>query len=565
MVQAIAVTTDVLVLGSGAAGLTAAVTARLHGLDVVVLEKEAVFGGTTAWSGGVVWIPCNSHQQTAQIHDSRDAARDYIKNESGEFYRRDHVEAYLANAPEMLDFMEKQTNVKFDLSAAPDYHPSAPGGMSRGRSLRPISFDCRQLGDAHVNLRQPPRERVLFMGMQISGADLSHFMNATQSVGSALHVTRRVLEHCRDVLFYGRGMRADNGNALVARLAKTAIDLKIPIRLSSRASELMIQNDVAVGAIAEENNESVRFAARKAVILACGGFPHDYHRRQLVFPHHPSRAQHLSAAPPSNIGEGISLGESVGAGFESGYTNSGAWSPVSRATYPDGSTGNYAHVIERGKPGVIAVTPRGKRFTNEAQSYHDFVQAMISAREHDDEICAFFVCDDRALKRYGLGVVRPWPLPHGLHLRSGYLKRGMSIGELAEKAGIHCEYLLNTINQYNHSARQGIDPEFKKGTSAYDISQGDVRHRPNPCVGPLERPPFYAVKVLPGDLGTFAGLKTDEHARVLSKEGLAIAGLYAVGNDQASVFGGAYPGAGATLGPAMTFGYIAGRHAAGLV
>jgi succinate dehydrogenase/fumarate reductase flavoprotein subunit len=298
--------------------------------------------------------------------------------------------------------------------------------------------------------------------------------------------------------------------------------------------------------------------ARCGVILACGGFPHDYARRQLLYPHHPAEHEHYSNAPSANSGDGLRLAEEVG-GVVERLPNPAVWYPTSRVVYRDGSVGHLAHLLERGKPGVMAVTKLGRRFANEALNYHDFVQAMFAAREPGGPVIAFYVCDHRALRRYGLGAARPWPLPFRQYLRSGYLKRGRTVEELARQAGIDAPGLVQTVAGYNEGAKTGRDSEFHKGENAYDRSQGDPRQMPNPCVAPLVSAPLYAVEIRPGDLATFTGLRTDASARVLNQNGDPIPGLYAVGNDQVSVFGGAYPGGGATLGPAMTFGFIAAR------
>ena len=234
-----------------------------------------------------------------------------------------------------------------------------------------------------------------------------------------------------------------------------------------------------------------------------------------------------------------------------------AWVPASVTTRKDGTKGVMPHFIDRAKPGVIAVTPKGTRFTNEGNSYHDFVQAMVKACKDEPEVFAWLLCDHKALRNYGLGCVAPAPLPIGRHLRSGYLKRGTTIGELALRIGIEPKVLEQTVREFNAGARTGEDPAFGKGSKAYNRYQGDALVQPNPCVAPLEHGPYYAIRLLIGDIGTFAGLVTDERTRVLDAEGKPIKGLYAVGNDAASIMGGNYPGAGITLGPALTFGYVA--------
>jgi succinate dehydrogenase/fumarate reductase flavoprotein subunit len=240
-----------------------------------------------------------------------------------------------------------------------------------------------------------------------------------------------------------------------------------------------------------------------------------------------------------------------------------AWAPVSRVAHSDGSIGHFPHIIDRAKPGVIGVLANGKRFVNEAGGYYDYTSAMVAAVPEGQEVASWLVCDHRFQRRYGLGVAKPFPLPLTPYLRSGYLSRGNSIEELAKTCGIAPGALVETVKHYNEHARRGEDPEFGRGSTPYNRKQGDPLHGPNPCVAPIEHGPFYAVKVLPGSFGTFAGLKTNGFAQVLGRDDRPIAGLYAVGTDMAGVMGGFYPSGGINLGPALTFGYIAGRHAAG--
>jgi len=258
----------------------------------------------------------------------------------------------------------------------------------------------------------------------------------------------------------------------------------------------------------------------------------------------------------------LRLAEKAGGRVDDTLPNAAAWVPVSITTRKDGSRGVMPHFIDRAKPGVIAVTRAGRRFANEGNSYHDFVQDMMRAAKPGEEISVFLICDHRALRRYGLGCVPPFPLPIGRHVRSGYLKRGATLSALAAQIGIEAAALETTIAEFNKAAFEGRDPAFGKGTCAYNRYMGDALHGPNPCIAPIAHPPFYAIKLVIGDLGTYAGIKTDAHARALDADGHVIPGLYAAGNDMASIMGGNYPGAGITLGPALTFGYIAGRHMA---
>jgi succinate dehydrogenase/fumarate reductase flavoprotein subunit len=419
-------------------------------------------------------------------------------------------------------------------------------------------FDGRQLGERIKDLAPPLPELTVFGMMLGSGKEIKHFMRAFKSVESFAYVTKRLTRHFLQVLRYGRGMTLTNGNALAGSLAKAAMDLDIPVWLSSPVSKLVVEADGVTGAIVQHEGKRVRVNAKRGVVLACGGFPFDIERRKQLFPHAPTGKEHYSPAPEANTGDGLRLGEAVGGRVDATIPHAAAWVPTSVTTRPDGTKGVMPHFIDRAKPGVIAVTPKGKRFTNEGDSYHDFVQAMVAANKGEPEVSAWLLCDHRVLRNYGLGCVAPFPLPFGRHLKSGYLKRGATIGELAKNIGIAPTVLQATVEEFNRGAANGEDPLFGKGSKAYNRYQGDELITPNPCVAPLAEGPFYAIKLVVGDLGTFAGLVTDEKTRVLDASRKPIKGLYAVGNDAASVMGGNYPGAGITLGPALTFGYVAG-------
>jgi succinate dehydrogenase/fumarate reductase flavoprotein subunit len=444
----------------------------------------------------------------------------------------------------------------------PDYHAEAPGGAQGGRSMVTRPFDGRELGARIKDLGSPLPELTVFGIMLGSGKDIVHFMRATKSLASASYVAKRLSKHFLDVARHGRGMTLTNGNALVGRLAKSAFDLNIPLWLSSPVRELIVEDGAVRGAVVARDGRDVRVLAGRGVVLACGGFPHDVVRRQKMFPHAPDGAAHWSPGPEGNTGDGLRLAEKAGGRVDDTLPNAAAWVPVSITTRKDGSRGVMPHFIDRAKPGVIAVTRAGRRFANEGNSYHDFVQDMIRAAKPGEEISVFLICDHRALRRYGLGCVPPFPLPIGRHVRSGYLKRGATLSALAAQTGIEAAALETTIAEFNKASSEGRDPAFGKGSRAYNRYMGDALHSPNPCIAPIAHPPFYAIKLVIGDLGTYAGIKTDANARALDADGHIIPGLYAAGNDMASIMGGNYPGAGITLGPALTFGYIAGRHMA---
>lgn len=557
---------DVLVVGSGAGGLASAVSAAHRGLKVLVVEKEPVFGGTTARSGGWMWIPNNAPAKRAGVEDSVEKARTYMRNEAGEHFDAARVDAFLEAGPKAVDFFENETSLQFDLGPTfADYHPNDPGGIDGGRSIVARPFDGRELGDEIKRLR-PPLAEITFLGMMIgTGKELLHFFNVTKSPVSAFYVAKLFLKFLRDMALYGRPMRLMNGNALAARLAKSCFDKGVPIWTRSAVKEL-IRDDTGrvVGARVETVKGAVEVHAAKGVVMAAGGFPQDVARRMKLFGHAPSGNEHASPAPPGNTGDGLRLGESVGAAVEEDLPNAAAWVPISRPVRKDGTLGTFPHFVDRSKPGVIAITRSGRRFCNEADSYHDFGQSMVKrCKEEGGEVCAFFVADHRTLRKYGLGFVKPYPVPYKQHITSGYLFKGNTLRELAQEIGADPAQFEKTVEAFNGPARRGEDPEFHKGSTSYNRSLGDPEHKPNPCVAPIEKGPFYAVKLVMGDLGTFAGLRTNEYAQVLDAARQPIPGLYAAGNDAASIMGGNYPGGGITLGPAVTFGYIAARHMAG--
>ena len=558
------ISVDVLVVGTGASGMATAITAASQGLKVLVVEKEARFGGTTARSGGWLWIPGTRLAKEQGIHEPAGAARAYLQHEATTHFDAARVDAFLEYGPKAIDFFTQNTCVQFDMPAVfPDYHAEATGGQPGGRSMVTRPFDGRELGPRIKNLAPPLPELTVFGMMLGSGPEIKHFMRAFKSPTSFAYVTRRLSKHAMDVMGHGRGMTLTNGNALAGRLAKAAMDLDIPVWLSSPVTKLVVEYDGVSGALVQHEGKTVKVTATRGVVLACGGFPHDVERRKQLFPHAPTGKEHYSPSPASNTGDGLKLAEAVGGRVDGTIPHAAAWVPASVTTRADGSKGVMPHFIDRAKPGVIAVTPKGQRFANEGNSYHDFVQAMVAACQGEKEVSAWLLCDHKALRSYGLGCVAPAPMPIGRHLRSGYLLRGNSVGELAGRIGVEPAVLEATVREFNDAARRGEDPAFGKGSKAYNRYQGDALVTPNPCLAPLESGPYYAIKLVIGDIGTFAGLQTDDRTRVLNGAGQPIKGLYAVGNDAASIMGGNYPGAGITLGPALTFGYVAGMELAG--
>ena len=556
---------DVLVIGTGASGMATAVTAASQGLKVLVVEKGALYGGTTARSGGWLWVP-GTHLATEQgIHEAPGAAKAYLKDQGGTHYDEARVDAFLANGPKAIEFFTSKTCLQFDMPPVfPDYHAEAPGGTAGGRSMVTRPFDARQLGDKVKTLAPPVPELTVFGMMLGSGKELWHFLRAFKSVESFLYVAKRFGLHFLDVLRHGRGMTLTNGNALAGRLAKAGMDLGIPVWLNSPAKKLIMEGDSVVGAVIEHEGQSVEVRVRRGVVLAAGGFPHDIERRKQLFPHAPTGREHFTPSPTLNTGDGVRLGESAKGWVDPTIPNAAAWCPTSLVPRSDGSTGVMPHFIDRAKPGVIAVAADGHRFSNEAFSYHDFVQDLVKACKQRNlgEVMCWLICDHHHLREYGLGAVAKFPLPIGRHLRSGYLKRADTLAQLAQTIGVPEQALAQEVATFNRDVPSGVDSQFAKGSTAYNRYQGDSLVQPNPCMAPITQGPFYAIRVVVGEIGTFAGLLTDAACRVLTQDRQVVPGLYAVGNDAASVMGGNYPGAGITLGPAITFGYVAGMQLA---
>ena len=560
------VSCDVLVVGSGAGGFSAAVTAAAEGLSVVMVEKSAWFGGTTCSSAGVVWIPGSRQARAAGVQDDPAEVLRYLESEAGD--RLDHASArvYAEQAADILAWFEDHTHVDYALSPTwPDYHPTAPGGAPAGRSLGPKPFDGRLLGEHFPRLRPPIATTMLFGGMMVGREDLPRFYSILRSRQSALHVLRLYLRYRRDrLLGHPRGTRLSNGNALIAMLARSAFDRGVELRLSTPALRLLREGGRVAGAVVRGPAGEQEIRARRGVVLAAGGFPADETMTKQFFEHVAAGKGHRTLTPGTSTGDGWRMAVEVGADTVEDQLHPAAWTPVSLVPQPDGSTVPFPHFSDRGKAGYLAVDRRGRRFVNEAVSYHDFVPAMIEACRDDPDVSCHLVCDERAIRRYGLGMAPPPPGRLGRHLRSGYLVRARTIPELARACGIDPAGLRDTVERFNRAAVHGEDPEFGKGSDVYQRFNGSAGQTPNPCVAPLLKPPFYAMRLVPGDLGTFVGLKADEHGRVLRRDGRPIPGLYTAGNDAGSFLGGTYPGAGTSVGPALVFGHLAARHLATL-
>ena len=557
---------DLLVIGGGAAGLSGAVTAAYHGLKVIVAEKAPVLGGSTSWSGGWMWAPLNPLSQADGIVEDIDAPRTYLKHALGANYDEPRVEALLDNARRMVAFFENHTALQFvSGSWIADIQGDLPGAGTGGRSVGP---EADQHAADREGLRaklRPQLYETSFLGLGImAGPDLQAFLHATTSVKGFFHAGWRVAFHVFDLVTNRQGMQLVNGTALIARLAKSADDLGVPLLVNTPVTRLLTEDGAVTGAVLAGSDGEITVRARRGVLLAAGGFPTTSHVVAQLFPRTPTGREHWTLAPPETTGDGVSLGESVGGVFDTSLASPAAWCPVSLVPYRSGRVGTYPHIVDRGKPGLIAVLSNGKRFVNEADGYYQFTSAMIAAAPEGEEVAAWLICDHAFQRRYPFGMSKPFPVPVWPYLSVGIPQAGPDPGgPRARSAASIPLNLAATVAAFNKHARVGEDPEFDRGSPAFNRGSGDPEHGPNPSLAPIEKGPFYAIKVLPGSFGTFAGLKTDPLSRVLNGDGEPIPGLYAAGSDQANVMGGHYPSGGINIGPAMTFGYIAGRHAAG--
>ncbi|HEX6142751.1 MAG TPA: FAD-dependent oxidoreductase [Geminicoccaceae bacterium] len=550
---------DVVVLGAGAGGMAAASVAAAGGLRVLVVERTSEVGGTTAISGGMVWVPNNHHLREAGLADSEDAARAYLDATVADPAGRDLRDAYLAEAPRAIDHLERTTALRLQpVAVYPDYYPAAPGATTGGRVLEPVPFDGAELGDAFARLRRPLDAMTLLGGMMVARQDIPHFRKVFRSARSTGRVVALVGRYALQRLRHPRGTHLVLGNALAGRLLKSLIDLQVPILTDTEARGLLVEDGRIAGVRIGNGQAESSIRARLGVVLATGGFSHDPERRRACLP---LEAADVSATAPGARGDGIRLGLAAGATFETGNANNAFWTPASVLEAADGRRVVFPHTVtDRSKPGVIAVDASGQRFTNEARSYQEFVLAMFRAHRERPSIPAYLVCDRRFLWTYGLGAVRPFSLRLAPYRAAGYLAEGRSLEDLANRLGIDARGLATTVAAYNAEAVHGRDPAFGRGGDAYQRHLGDADHRPNPCVAPIATPPFYAVALVPADLGTAAGLRTNAEAQVLDDGGRPIPGLYAAGNDMNSIMRGSYPGPGITLGPALTFGYLAAAH-----
>jgi succinate dehydrogenase/fumarate reductase flavoprotein subunit len=553
---------DVVVIGSGAGGLTAALTAAVHGASTLVVEKAATIGGTTAYSEAMIWVPGSRQAKEAGVVDSDEDALEYIAAVARGKFDRKRMQAYIKSAATMLAFVEDNSLLKFTLaSKSMDYYPACPGATKGARSLSPGKFDGKRLGQNFKLIRPPLNSMRILGGMSISGLDLPHFYNVGRSLKSTLVVFKLVTEYVLDRLKgWPRNTLIGNGEGVIAALYHGLVTHGGAVMTNTKAQRLVCDHSGRASAIHVVRNQKVVIVrARKAIILATGGFSANAEMRQHYYPKEIKSTQYVQLVCEGATGDGIAMAEAVGAAISCEVDQPAAWAPTS---YLEHKKAGFPHFLERAKPGVIIVGLDGKRFANEAMIYHDLVPAMLKqAGVHGKGPGCWIIADHKAMRRYGLGAAPPWPAPISPSINAGYLVKAKSLKDLAHRIGVDHLMLSHTVNQFNEAARNGVDPEFGRGVSLLDLAYGDPNHQPNPCLGPLDQAPFYAVRIGAGDLGSFVGLHTNSDAVVIDKRGMPIDGLYAVGLDAATAMGGRYPAAGVTVGAAMTTGWIAATHA----
>lgn len=557
---------DLVVVGAGGAGMATALFAAMEGASVLLVERTGLVGGTTAWSAGTSWLPGSRHAARVNPGDTLAETARYLDNAVGDRSNKAVRQAFLDNAPAAVDDVEDRSQLKYrPYPRHPDYISDLGGSTLNGRALEPVPFDARLLGrELFALLRPPIPEFTVIGGMMVDRTDINHLLAMTKSWASFKHSLRIVLRHAMDRLSWPRGTRLVMGNAHVARLLYSLSKHdRVTVALNTTVGHIVRGTDGVERVDIESQGERRSIRVNKGLVLASGGFNRHPALRAQMLPGVPAE---WSPAAPGHTGQAHDLARQLGAVYGQGGLSHAFWAPVSLRKRADGSTAVFPHfVMDRAKPGMITVNAKGERFLNESTSYHLFGLAMQKAHQSTPSIPAYLVCDAQALRKYGIGMVRPGGKGLAPFLADGYLTEGATLAELAGKLGMDPQALQASVDQINRYAETGVDPDFHRGETAYQQNLGDPAWTgKNPNLGPLQTGPFYAVRLYPGDIGASTGFATNEHAQVLGADGQAIGGLYAVGNDMHSIMGGTYPAPGITIGPGLVFGRIAARHALGL-
>jgi succinate dehydrogenase/fumarate reductase flavoprotein subunit len=541
---------DVIVVGSGASGLTAAVRAAHSQLKVLVVEKADHFGGTTALSGGGIWIPNNPQARAAGIVDPPERVRQYVLEVIGKTARPELIDAYLAAGPAMVRWLAQNTSVEFLLSPeTSDWYPEIPGASRFGRLLSPKEYDGKKLGEFFAQLRPAREEFNAPGGFMIDLFDLPYLANMP-SLGSLMHLGKLGIRFGFDKLRgYPRGTRLTMGNALTARLLRSALDAGVTLRRQVTVDGLTMEGRRVTGINTVVDGRAEKLLARRGVVLASGGFSANAKLRKEYMPY---PDQHVSIMSDDNTGDGMNLALTAGGSLDGQNLYNGVWAVVSTMTREDGYLARYAHLIDMSKPGCIAVNDKGERFGNEASV--SFVDAMHATGAVPAHIIGDAVC----VKKYGMGMVFPGAGNLQKLVKSGYIVEAPTLRALAARIGVDPAGLERTAATVNGYAISGTDADFHKGERQIDREIGDPKHGPNPCLGPVEKAPFYAIKIYPGDGSTTVGLRIDAQCRVLGSSSEPLPGLYAAGLDANSIWRGKSPAHGCNVGPAMVLGFITG-------
>jgi 3-oxosteroid 1-dehydrogenase len=549
---------DWIVVGSGGGGMTSALTASHHGLSSLIIEKSAYVGGSTARSGGCLWIPNNYLSLAGGLPDSEELARTYMAQTVGDRTPLALQHAYLKYGPEMIAFLRDHSEMLFEWSKGySDYHPELPGGFADGRAVEPLPFDGHLLGSNFKYLQQPVLEGTRYTSLSLRSGQIM-----TSNLRNRWISQRQMLKTTYDTIrnYLTRKCMLTMGQGVAARLYYSVLRAGIPIERNTALTRLVREGGRVVGVEVAHNFQPRFYRAKRGVLLAAGGFAHNQAMRDQYHPQ-PSKTA-WSIAVETDTGDGIRAGEEAGARLD--LMEDAWWTPVSQVA---GQRRPHFCITERSTPGTMIVNNQGERFVNEAAPYGDVVHRIHELHNSTgvSHVPCWIILDRTNRDTYFLAFTPPaYPLSGKFFEHEDFFK-APTLEALAEKIGVPADKLVASVRKFNTYAESGVDPEFHRGESAYEHVFGDASSRGNPNLAALTKPPFYAVKVYPGDIGTRGGLVTNELAQVLDRSGGVIEGLWATGNSTASVMGHTYPGPGSTIGPSMTFGYVAALAAAGKI
>ncbi len=558
---------DVIVVGSGAGAMTSALFAADQGLSVLIVEKSDKYGGTSAISGGGIWIPNNHYFAAIGGQDSPELSMQYLKAATAEHGDPQRLQAYLDNAAPMIKKLTDSSHVRYAVADKyPDYYPQLPGALPGGRTLDPELFDTSLLAEELPNLRKPSPSTLLMGRIAWTARDAHKAM--ARSFGWQWLIFKLMARYKLDFKWRRKSKydrRAALGSSLVASLRRSLMDRKVPLWLNTDFQDVLLDGDRVCGIKVATGAKVLELKARRAVIFGSGGFEQNQTLREKYLPQ-PTRASWSATPPGNNTGAALEAGLTIGAATS--LMDWAWWAPTIAVPGEEKPRGVFA---ERAFPGAIVVNSLGQRFVNEAAPYLEFVDAMYQDNQKTDgrSVPSWVIFDGHFRFTYAMGPLMPAQVMPDSRLRKEWLNtvywKADSLEALAMQIGVDAQGLNSTVHKVNGYAQTGVDLDFDRGGNVFDRYYGDSNIKPNPCLAPLRKGPYYAMRLDAGDIGTKGGLLTNRHAQVVREDGQPIPGLYAIGNCSSSVMGTSYPGAGGTLGPAMTFGYIAANHIASAV